>query len=182
MTSLHEVSPRLVARIAGVSYLLSIVLGIAAMVLNSRNLHAQGDTANLVAGILYTVLTVLLWYLFLPVNKWLSTAAAAASLAGCWLPQSFFTMAHFDNFVFFGLYCLLVAWLILLSPFFPKAIGVLMGCAGVCWLIVSWPQLAHALSPFPLIVGLIGEGSVMVYLLARGLDEQLWRERRAKTA
>jgi len=182
MTSLHEVSPRSVARIAGFNYLLSILFGIAAMALNSRHMKAQGDLSNLIAGILYTVLTILLWYLFLTVSKWLSTAAAAASLAGCWLPQSFFAMAHFGNFVFFGLYCLLIGWLILRSPFFPKAIGVLMACAGVCWLIVSWPQLAHALSPFPMVVGLIGEGSVMVYLLAKGLDESRWREQQARKA
>lgn len=70
--SLHEVSPRLVARIAGFTYLLSILFGIAAMMLNSRNMQARGDTANMVAGALYTVLTVLLWYLFLPGDKWLS--------------------------------------------------------------------------------------------------------------
>lgn len=176
MKSLHEVSPRLVARIAGILYLLSIVFGVAALALNGRNMQTQGNTANLIAGVLYTGLTVLLWYIFLPVDRWLSTGAAAASLAGCWLPQSFFNMVHFGNFVFFGLYCLLIAWLIVRSPFFPKGIGVLMACAGICWLITSWPQLAHALSPFPMIVGLIGEGSVMVYLLAKGLDEQRWRE------
>lgn len=180
--SLHEVSPRLVARIAGIAYLLSILLGIAAMMLNSRNMQARGDAANMVAGALYTVLTVLLWYLFLPVGRWLSTAAAAASVAGCWLPQSFFQRVHFGNFVFFGLYCLLIGWLILRSPFFPRAIGVLMACAGVCWLIVSWPRLAQTLSPFPMVVGLIGEGSVMVYLLAKGLDEPRWRDQHAKLA
>lgn len=182
METFHELSPRLVARTAGVLYLLSILLGVAALALNSRGMQTQGDKANFAAGILYTGLTVLLWYIFLPVSRWLSTAAALASLAGCWLPQSFFAAVHFGNFVFFGLYCLLIGGLILLSRFIPKWVGLFMAAAGVCWLIVSWPRLAQALSPFPTILGLIGEGTVMVYLLARGLNEQCWREQAGKSS
>jgi hypothetical protein len=177
MKALHEVSPRLVARIAGALYLVSIIFGVGALVLNSRHMQSQGDKANLVAGILYTGLTLLLWYIFLPVSRWLSTLAAVASLAGCWLPQSFFAFVHFGNFVFFGLYCLFIGWLMVLSRFIPKTIGICMACAGVCWFIVSWPSLAHALSPFPLLMGLAGEGTVMIYLLTRGLDDQQWQAR-----
>lgn len=176
MRRFHEVSPRLVARITGVLYLSSILAGVAAMVLSSLKMQTQGDKVTFIAGVLYTGLTVLLWYLFWPVNKWISTGAAIFSLAGCWLPQSFYRMAHFSNFVFFGVYCLLIGYLIERSQFFPKLVGILMGLAGISWLVTSWPHLAHALSPYPMIVGLIGEGTLMAYLLARGLDEQRWRE------
>jgi len=40
----------------------------------------------------------------------------------------------------------------------------------------SWPPLNHALSPYTMIVGLVGEGTFMGYLLVRGLDEQRWME------
>ena len=181
MRKLREVSPRLEARIAGALYLFSILTGVAAMMLNSRRMQAQGDKVNFIAGVLYTGVTLLLWHLFRPVNKWISTGAAIVSLAGCWLPMALYKTAHISNFVLFGVYCLLIAYLIVRSQLFPSAVGVLMACAGVCWLTSIWPSLAHALSPYTTLVGLIGEGTVMGYLLVRGLDEQRWREQaRAK--
>jgi len=61
MKQLHGVSPRLEARVAGVLYLFSILLGVVAMIFNSRNMQAVGDQTNLVAGVLYTGVTVLFW-------------------------------------------------------------------------------------------------------------------------
>jgi hypothetical protein len=176
----HGVSPRLEARIAGVLYLFSILLGVVAMTFISRKMQAHGDQANLVAGVLYTGLTVLLWDLFRPVDKWVSTGAAIFSLAGCWLPPSWYEMAHTSNFMFFGVYCLLIGYLILRSQFFPNALGVLMACAGVCWLATTWPWLDHTISPYTTIVGLVGEGTFMGYLLVKGLDERRWREQAAE--
>lgn len=167
---------RLEARFAGLLYLLSILLGVAALMASSRHMQARGDKLNFIAAILYSGLTILLWHLLWPVNKWVSTLAAAFSFAGSWLPPSVFTTLHIGNFVFFGLYCLLIGYLIVRSQFFPNTVGILMACAGVCWLITAWPLLAHALSPYPVIVGLIGEGALMGYLLVKGLNETRWRE------
>jgi Domain of unknown function (DUF4386) len=176
MRELHGVSPRLEARIAGIFYLLSILAGIAAMILIGRKMQAQGDRANFIAGALYSGLTMVLWDLFRPVSLWLSTTAAFFSLAGCWFPPSWFHSAHITNFLFFGLYCLLIGCLILRSRFFPHIVGGLMAIAGVCWMTSSWPLLDHLLSPYTMVVGLIGEGTFMVYLLVKGLDEPRWRE------
>jgi hypothetical protein len=134
MMNLHQVSARLEARIAGVLYLLSILMGLAAMTLISRKMQAQGDQVNLIAGVLYTGVTVILWHLFLPVSKWISTCAAIFSLMGCWLPASLYRAAHISNFVFFGVYCLIIGYLIVRSRFFPNPLGFLMAAAGVCWL------------------------------------------------
>jgi hypothetical protein len=38
------------------------------------------------------------------------------------------------------------------------------------------PPLAHHLSPFNIFPGLIGEGTLTVWLLAVGLNDQRWRE------
>jgi len=179
--NLCGLSPRLEARLAGILYLFSILLGVVAMILISRKMQAQGDKANLVAGVLYTAVTILFWDIFRPVNQWVSTGAATISLVGCWLPQSWYKTAHISNFLFFGLYCLLIGYLILRSPFLPKTLGVLMSCAGVCWLTAVWPSLAKATSPFTTIVGLIGEGTLMGYLLVKGLDERRWREQAQST-
>jgi len=174
MVERHRLSPRREARIAGVLYLLSILIGLTAMILIHRKLEAQGDRANLIAGVLYTGLTVLLWDLFRPLR--LSTTAALFSIAGCWFPQPWFHWAHITDNLFFGVYCLSVGYLAVRSRFFPNTVGVLMTCAGVCWMTTSWPLLDHALSPYAGIVGLFGEGAFMGYLLVRGLDERQWRE------
>jgi drug/metabolite transporter superfamily protein YnfA len=176
MKQLHGVSPRLEARVAGVLYLFSILLGVVAMILNSRNMQALGGQTNLVAAVLYTGLTVLLWDLFRPVNEWLSASAAVFSLVGCWLPQAWYKAAHISNFLFFGVYCLLIGYSILRSRFLPNAVSVLMACAGVCWLTTTWPWLAHSIWPYTTLVGLVGEGTLMGYLLVKGLDERRWRE------
>ena len=120
-------------------------------------------------------MALLLWHLLLPVNRWISAVAAIFSLAGCWLPLSWYKPAHISNFLFFGVYCLLIGYLIMWSRFFPKTVGVFMACAGVGWLITTWPSLAHAISPFPAIVGFVGEGTLMGYLIIRGLDESQLR-------
>jgi hypothetical protein len=46
------VSPRLEARVAGVLYLLSMLLGIMGTIFISRKMQAQGDSANLAAAVL----------------------------------------------------------------------------------------------------------------------------------
>jgi hypothetical protein len=172
-----EVSPRLEARLTGVLYLFSIVLGVAAMILTRRQMLVRGDQVNLVAGALYSGMTLLLWHLLRPVNKWISAVAAIVSLAGCWLPYlSWYKSAHISNNLFFGLYCLLAGYLVWRSRFFPKTVGVFMACAGVCWLMTTWPALVHATAPFPGLLGLVGEGTLMGYLVIRGLDEQRWKE------
>jgi len=168
------------ARIAGVLYLFNMLTGIAAMGLLSRNMQAAGNAFNFVATILYSGVTLLLWHLFQHVNPWISAVAALVSLLGCWLPIVGYMPAHLSNFVFFGIYCLLIATLIVRSRFMPNAVGALMACAGVCWLTTISPTLSRTLSPFTMIVGLIGEGTLILYLLIWGLNEQGWRDQEQK--
>jgi len=172
MRKLLDVSPRFEARVAGVLYLLNILLGVAAVILIGRKMQAQGDQVNLFAALVYTVVTVLLWRLFLPVSKVTSSIAAIFSLAGCWLPQSVYEAAHLNNFVCFGVYCLLIAWLIVRSGFFPSALGLPMACAGVCWLTTIWPPLSRALSPYAMIIGVLGEATFMGYLVVKGTRDE----------
>src|SRR5579863_622395 len=173
MAKPFNVSPRLEARLAGVLYLFSIVFGLAAMILIRRKMLVRGDRVNLVAGVLYSAMTLLLSHLLWPVNKWISAVAAIVSLAGCWLPQlSWYNSAHISSNLFFGLYCLFTGYLVWRLRFFPKTVGAFLAFAGVCWLITTWPALVHATSPFPGIAGLVGEGTLMGYLIVKGLDEQ----------
>lgn len=177
MGNLHDVSPRFEARITGVLYLLNILLGILALTLNSHQMQTRGDQINFIAGVIYTAVTVLLWHLFRPVSKWLSAVAAFFSLLGCWIPQSVYSAAHVSNLAAFGIYCILIAYLTRRSHFFPRALAVSMACSGICWLTTIWPSLSRALSPYAMIVGVLGEATFMGYLVIKGLDEVRWRKR-----
>jgi hypothetical protein len=61
--------------------------------------------------------------------------------------------------VFFGLYCLLIGYLILRSTFLPRFLGVLMALGGLGWLTFLSPALSSKLSPWNMAPGILGEGS-----------------------
>ncbi len=75
-------------------------------------------------------------------------------------------------FVFFGVYCLLVGYLIFRSNFVPRILGVFMGIAGVGWLTFLSPPLANTLSPAILGIGFIAELALMLWLLVMGVNAQ----------
>ena len=76
--------------------------------------------------------------------------------------------------VFFGLHCLGVGYLILRSTFLPRIIGGLMVVAGVGWLTFLLPPLAQSLAPFNMLPGAIGELSLTLWLLIKGVNVQRW--------
>jgi hypothetical protein len=73
-----RISPAVIARIAGVFYLLTFVSGVVALVVRGT----VGVSGGLVAGACYVVVTLLFYVLFKPVSRTLSLLAAAISLAG----------------------------------------------------------------------------------------------------
>ena len=84
--------------------------------------------------------------------------------------------------VFFGLHCLGVGVLILRSTFLPRFIGALMVLAGFGWLTFLFPPLAKSLAPFNMIPGGIGELSLTLWLLVRGVNVQRWKEQASAAA
>jgi hypothetical protein len=74
--------------------------------------------------------------------------------------------------VFDGLFLLLIGYLILRSTFLPRILGVLVALAGVGWLTYLFPPLAHNLSPYIQVLGILAEGSLMLWLLVMGVNEQ----------
>jgi hypothetical protein len=100
------------------------------------------------------------------------------------LALSFVTLSLQANdigLVFFGLHVLTVGYLIRRSTFLPRILGALLAVAGVCYLtnsftnFLSLPFKAYLL-PFVAIAGLLGEGSLTVWLLAKGVNVQRWNE------
>jgi hypothetical protein len=79
--------------------------------------------------------------------------------------------------VFFGLYCLLIGYLIFRSTFLPRMVGVLMALTGLGYLTYLYPPLEHALPLYLQVPGLLGEGSLTLWLLVVGVNAQRWQDR-----
>jgi hypothetical protein len=168
MEPVTAASPRFKARAAGCFYLLTIVAGLYGLVFDSGR-----PIAISVAGLSYVVVTLLFYALFKPVNSSLSLLAALFSFAGIAVGP----LSRFPNpLVFFGIYCLLIGYLIFRSTFLPRALGVLMAFGGLGWLTYLSPSLARSLYPFNLAPGLLGEGSLTLWLLVNGVNVPAWEE------
>ena len=79
--------------------------------------------------------------------------------------------------IFFGFYDVLIGYLLLKSLFLPRFLGVLMGMAGFGWLTFLAPPVSGHLSPFVEIVGFLAELALMLWLLAKGVDPERWKEK-----
>jgi hypothetical protein len=170
MERIAEASPGFKARIAGVFYLLTFLTGGFALVVRS----GVGVAAGLVAGACYIAVTLLFYDLFRPVNRSLSLLAASVSLAGIIVGPLGLTSV--SPLVFFGFYCLLIGYLIFRSTFLPRILGALMVIASLGWLTFLSPPLAKSLYPYNLAPGIIGEGSLTLWLLVVGVNVPRWVE------
>jgi hypothetical protein len=84
--------------------------------------------------------------------------------------------------IFFGFTCLIMGYLIFKSGYLPKTIGVLMQIAGLCYLINSFalilsPSFSAKLFPFILIPPFVGELSLCLWLIFKGVKLPVWEKR-----
>ncbi len=165
-----EASPRRKARIAGVFYLFTFLTGGLALFVRGK----LGVAAGLIAGACYVAVTLLFYGLFKPVNRNLSLLAAVVSLVG--IAVGPLQVKGVNPLVFFGFYCLLIGYLIFESTFLPRILGALMAFASLGWLTFLYAPLANQLYPYNMFPGILGEGALTVWLLAKGVDEQRWKE------
>jgi hypothetical protein len=166
--------PRLKARIAGVFYLLTFLAGTVSLVSVSGRL-----AAIFIASLCYVAVTLLFYDIFQPVSRRLSLLAAFVSLVGCIIGAF---RPPINPLVFFGFYCLLIGYLILRSTFLPRILGALVAFGGLGWLTFLSPALARYLYPYNLAPGLLGEGSLTLWLLVIGVNEQRWKEQASTEA
>jgi hypothetical protein len=229
-----EASPRLKARIAGGLWLTVIAASMTAFlvrspmivrddaaatatrIMASESLFRLGFAADLMAGVFYTGVTVLLYRLLKPVSRSLSLMAAFLGLAGvaiggansltnlatlvllgggqylsAFSASQLQTMALMSlrvyeqgfnvGMVFFGFQCILIGCLIVRSTFLPRILGVLLAIGGASYLISSFasflsPATAAHLLPFIIPAALLGEGSLTLWLLVKGINVQRWKE------
>jgi Domain of unknown function (DUF4386) len=174
-----KASPLLKARTAGVFWLMTIVTGSLALLGGGL-----GRAANVVATVSYVAATLLVYDLLKPVNRSLSLLAASFSLAGCAgsLVRMFLKLGGQVSFMFFGLHCLLVGYLIFRSTFLPRFVGALMAFGGLGWLTLGLasllsPPFARSLSPYVMFPGILGEVTLTLWLLVKGVDVPKWEEK-----
>jgi hypothetical protein len=84
--------------------------------------------------------------------------------------------------IFFGCACLVDGYLIFKSQYLPRVVGRLMQIAGGCYLIGCFaalfaPDLFDRISPEILIPPFVGESTLCLWLLIKGVDPAKWRER-----
>jgi Domain of unknown function (DUF4386) len=186
-----EVSPRLKARIAGLLYLLIFI--------TAPSGAATATPAKMIINLACDTAVALIFYdLFKPVSGRLSLFASFFRLifvavmavnslnyfGAMNILQGAHSPAAFDRgygiaLIPFGLHCLLIGYLIFKSIFLPRILGVLMILAGLGYLIFLWPPLGDQLFfPYIVVPGVLGEGSLTLWLLLIGVNIQRWREQR----
>ena len=229
-----EHSPLFKARAAGFFWLMTILTGMFAFVSGGRlivpgdaattatnimaneSLYRWSFSANIVATACYLTVTVLIYFLFKPVNRSIALLGAFFSLVGCatggisgllYLAPlnvlsgakylSVFPVAQLQaqaltfatlslqindiGMVFFALHVLSIGYLIRRSTFLPRILGALLVVTGVCYLTNSFANFLSLpfksyLLPFVAAGGLLGEGSLTVWLVLKGVNVQRWKE------
>jgi uncharacterized membrane protein len=164
------------------------------------------DTLMLVADVAVTVLLlVLLW----PAGRVLSSMAAAfhitqtaiiganltnllealliaragaGAASGDTVLQLFSAHAHGYSLalVFFGVNCVLLGVLIWKARYLPSWLGLLMGAAGIVYLVTSGLQFAapslYDRAQVLFVICLIAEAALALWLMAKGVDQERWAE------
>jgi hypothetical protein len=87
----------------------------------------------------------------------------------------------FIAMVFFGIQCILIGSLVARSTFLPRILGVLLGIGGASYVLASFANFLMTTSsarliPFIMPLALIGEGSLTLWLLVKGVNPQRWMD------
>src|ERR1700722_12272031 len=175
----REVERSPLAGLTGALYLAYFATTIITTIVQNHIPNAAGTAGNLLAFVLYAITSLLFYNLFKPVDKRLSLVAALVSLAGCVVGSlDVFQLPTYqmNALYFFGPYCLLLGILILGSKFLPQILGALMVLAGLGWLLFLIPAVAKHFGTGIEVLGVLAEGSLMLWLLAMGVNVQKWQK------
>ncbi len=188
-TRIAETSPRLTARLAGVLYVLIFVFAPSGA--------ATATPAKVIITLVCdTGVALIFYHLLKPVNRRLSLLAAFFRLVFVAImavnslnyfgllnlfrgarSASAFNSGYGIALVPFGVHCLLTGYLIFKSIFLPRILGILMALAGLGYLTFAWPPLGNYLFfPYIVVPGVVGEGSLTLWLLFIGVNAQRWAE------
>jgi hypothetical protein len=163
------------ARTTGAVYLLYFLLAIAGGLCTAHGLPALGRAITLLSVACYAGVVLLFYVLFRPINAAFSAVATLLGLAGCALMtlQMLDVGSHVPSALFFfGPFCIAVGILIWKSTFLPWPLALLMVLAGLGWLTIQVPQVAHRIASPVMVFGFIAEAALMLWLLLVGADQR----------
>jgi hypothetical protein len=170
-------SPRFKARMAGGLYFFTLL---GAQLLETVFPGKMNLTAGCMEILGMSLVTLILYMIFRPVQRAVALLAGAFNLAGISLEAIRLTSHGTDiAMVFHGIFCILIGYLIYKSAFLPRVLGALIAFGGLSWLTYLSPPIESYLSPYNLACGLIGEASVFLWLLAMGVNTEGWNEQAA---
>jgi hypothetical protein len=121
---------------------------------------------------------------FLSGASYLSTFTVAQLQAMAYSVVTLSLRLNDIGMAFFGLHVFSIGYLIRKSTFLPRLLGTLLFVAGCCYLASSLANFLALpfrafLMPFVALGGLIGEGSLTGWLLAKGVNAQRWNAQAA---
>ena len=231
-----EASPRILARIGGLFYLIIIVGGIFGEAFIRNRVIASGDAAATAANVrsleslwrfgvaseifMLTCAVAMAWVflvLLKPAGRelaWLATFFHLVSIAlearnelrlleplfllgnagylEAFEPEQLHAMASLSlrsyaygfnvGLIFFGWFCVIAGYLIFRSGYLPRALGVLLQVAGLSYLINSFalilaPDFSRWLGYSLMAPVVVGEASLCLWLLVRGVNVEQWETR-----
>lgn len=153
----------------------------------NKNLARSAILFNLIQTAVLVVNKLnLLTPLFLLGNaEYLKTLEPEQLQALAYIPLRLHDYGFGIGLIFFGCVCLINGYLIFKSGFLPKVIGVLMALAGISYLVNSAtlilaPAYAEMVMPV-LALALLGELSLSLWLLIKGVNIEQWNQRAATT-
>ena len=150
----------------------------------SRDLALLAAFFNLVSIGLEAAITMYLLEALFPLGN--------AGYLKAFAPEQLYAMASLSlkshsygfgvSLIFFGCFCLVIGYLIFRSGYLPKAVGVLMQITGVCYLTNSFtlilaPSFANRVFLFVMVPAFVGEASLCLWLLLKGVNVEKWEEK-----
>jgi hypothetical protein len=106
---------------------------------------------------------------------YLSAFSAEQLQVEAYLLLNLYNKAYSVALICFGLFDLLIGWLIFKSTFMPRIVGLLMSLAGVSFLAFLAPAFG-ARNLYRIVALGFGEGLVILWLLVKGVNAERWRE------
>ena len=83
--------------------------------------------------------------------------------------------------VFFGLWCVLIGYLIFRSTFLPRILGVLLLIDGLGWMLYLLPPLAQQLFPLIAVAAGLAEFPLEIWLIVMGVNNERWKQQAGAT-
>ena len=126
--------------------------------------------------------------LFLKGGSAMTALTTAQSQALAFVFLKMHSLTYGLALAFFGISTILIGCLVLNATFLPRVLGILMVIDGLGYLTFAFsaflsPPFAARMYPYiPMLTAAIGEGSLMVWLLVRGVNAQRWEEQATAAA